>query len=130
MKQKGFHSIFRNRTKTLVLVLAGALNMQAQNLEPSPPETDKKQATALEIVGKVIDRDTKLPLEFSTISLYSKKDSLVLTGTVADADGNFSMKTIHRDFFIKVEFIAYLPATVEETELTNNQARIDLGSSN
>ncbi len=117
MKQKGFNSIFQNRTKTLVLVLAGALNMQAQNLESSTRE----------IFGKVIGRDTKLPLEFSTISLYSKKDSLVLTGTVADADGNFSMETSHRDFFIKIEFIAYLSTTVEETELTNNQVRIDLG---
>ncbi len=127
MNLKGIFSTIQNRTIILVLALAGALNMQAQNQESSTLEAGKKQALIVEIVGKVIDKVTKLPLEFSTISLYSKEDSLVLTGTVSNAEGAFSLETSHRDFFLKVEFLAYLSAIVEVPELAESQVRIDLG---
>lgn len=112
----------------LVLVMAGALNMQAQSQETSTNKAGEKKAPIVEIVGKVMDRDTKMPLEFSTISLYSRKDSLLLTGTVSNADGTFSLETSHRGFFIKIEFISYLATIISEAELPENQALINLGT--
>lgn len=99
-----------------VLLLAGAPGIQAQNQPP-----------VVKVVGKVVDRDTKMPLEFSTISLCSRKDSLVLAGAIAGAGGAFSLETNHRDFFLKIEFIGYLPSIFNETVVQTGQSRIDAG---
>jgi|GEM_PF-6594450 len=42
------------------------------------------------INGKIIDDNTKLPLESATVYLTSKKDSTVIDYTISGKNGNFS----------------------------------------
>lgn len=80
------------------------------------------------IVGKIVDKETGTPLEFSTITLYNPADSLVITGGISDANGLFSIKTNHDLFFIQVEFIAYQTHTIQKIKLKKNQKLLDLGT--
>ncbi|MBK8566832.1 MAG: TonB-dependent receptor [Saprospiraceae bacterium] len=121
MNYKGFHFPIQHRAVALVLALVFALNIQAQKAAPAALQSTENSN---EIVGTILDRDTKLPLEFSTVSLFSKKDSSLLTGTTTIANGSFLLKTCHHDFFIKIEYLAYLPAYFGEAEPT---ARLELG---
>ncbi len=100
--------------------------MQAQNAGPS--KTGKTPAPIVTVFGKIIDRDTKLPLEYSTISIHSRKDSTILTGAIADANGQFSLDAHRLDFFVKIEFMAYLTSFLEITGLPESQAKLDLGT--
>jgi hypothetical protein len=99
MNYKGFHFPIQHRAVALVLALVFALNIQAQKAAPAALQSTENSN---EIVGTILDRDTKLPLEFSTVSLFSKKDSSLLTGTTTIDNGSFLLKTCHHDFFIKI----------------------------
>jgi len=124
MKQTGILKSIQNTASMLVLAMVFA---QAAGAQESLPTAAPSKQTSLEIVGKIIDRDTKQPLEFSTISLFLKKDSSLLSGTTTAADGRFSLNTSHSDFFIKIEYLAYLPVVFGEAKLTHNQSKLDLG---
>jgi len=65
------------------------------------------------LIGKVIDDETKSPLEFCTVTLYTNQDSSIISGTVTSADGAFSISTGDVDFFVKIEYIAYKPNIID-----------------
>ncbi len=92
-----------------------------------PDTTSNPNKVPIEIYGKIIDRDTKLPLEFATISLFSNEDSTLLTGTISDADGGFSLNTNHAEFYLLVEFLAYVPFYVSGAKPNIYQNRCDVG---
>ena len=64
------------------------------------------------IWGKIID-EKEQPLEFANIALYSSADSTMITGTVTDKKGEFSLKTKNQsNTFLKISFIGYETQTV------------------
>jgi len=102
----------------LYSVLAIATNKIT--VEPGAPLFKKT------VVGKVIDHQTKAPLEYTTISLLSSEDSLAITGRVTDQNGNFALNTDQKSFFLKLEYIAYLPKTID-IHLPDNSDTLNLG---
>lgn len=124
MYQKGFHFPIQNRVAAFVLALTYALNLTAQNGLPAVVQTSN---ASFEIVGKIVDRDTRLPLEFATISLFSKKDSILLTGTTSNADGGFSLNTNYAEFYLLIEFLAYVPFYFSGAGPNIYQNRCDVG---
>ncbi len=103
------------------------VHLQAQDKGFSAIEFIPETLTTIEIAGKVVDRETRTPLEFSTITLYSSSDSLTLTGVLSGKDGSFSLQTTQRDFFIKAEFIGYHPFYLDGTTLPFLHSKIDIG---
>ncbi|MCU0348216.1 MAG: TonB-dependent receptor, partial [Saprospiraceae bacterium] len=101
----------------------------AQNVQAQRASTAASPSTSntIEIIGKIVDRDSKLPLEFATISLFSKKDSTLLTGTTTAADGGFSLSTNHAEFYLLIEFLAYVPVYFSVTKPKIYQNKYDAG---
>lgn len=63
--------------------------------------------TAQTITGIVLDQ-TEQPVEFANVTLHSLPDSVMITGTVSDEKGNFSLSGNGTDnAFLKVSFIGY-----------------------
>ena len=58
------------------------------------------------IKGKVIDKETKTPLEYATISFYSLTEKKIVDGTITDINGEFEIKISDDIYNIKIEYIS------------------------
>lgn len=70
--------------------------------------------SAQTITGIVLDQ-TKQPVEFANVALYSLPDSVLLTGTVTDKNGEFSVNTkeYKGDSYLQVSFLGYKTNTID-----------------
>ncbi len=71
----------------------------------APPE--------ITIKGVIIDSESQAPLEFATISIYSRRDSSLVTGGLTDAAGAFEIKSRPGAMRAVVEYISYEPLTLD-----------------
>ena len=79
-----------------------------------------------QLKGTLIDQ-AQQPVEFANVALYSLPDSVMITGTVSDDKGNFSLNGNDTDdAFLKVSFIGYetqtFPALREQTIVMRAEA--------
>lgn len=82
------------------------------------------------VIGKVIDLQTKSPLEFATISLQSCDGGEIVSSGITDQNGNFSLHTNYTNytnFLVVVEFIAYLPQRIDEIMLSEESDTLNVG---
>lgn len=95
-----------------------AIDAQNGRRQGGPPKVTVK--------GKVLDSSTKAPLEFATITFFSKRDSTIKGGGVTDLDGNFSIET-SINTFAKVEFIAYKVKVINDLPFERGVSTLELG---
>ena len=62
---------------------------------------------AITIKGLVQDNESQAPLEFATISLFSMRDSSLVSGGLTGPDGIFELETRPGAFYAVFEYIAY-----------------------
>ncbi|SNR33445.1 outer membrane beta-barrel protein [Lutibacter flavus] len=77
----------------------------------------------ISIFGKVIDNETKLPLEYATIVVKSLEGEIV-TGGITDNNGSFDILISRGTYNISVEFISFKTYTFRNKEITKTT---DLG---
>ncbi|WP_204345288.1 TonB-dependent receptor domain-containing protein [Psychroserpens algicola] len=77
------------------------------------------------VTGKVIDVDDKAPLEYATISFFSRAQNKVVTGGITDENGNFKIEVPAGTFDVKVEYLSYKTKTYENKTIDKD---IDLGT--
>src|SRR5450759_54501 len=81
------------------------------------------------ISGKVFDKSTGEPLEYSTITLLSKQSEKTVTGTIADVKGVFRLTNIPFDTYkINIEFIGYEKITLDNIVINSGKPSITLGT--
>ena len=84
------------------------------------------QGQSIEIQGKVIEGASEQPVEFATIMIGDKATKNPITGATTDIDGNFSLRTDAKDFFIEISFIGFANKTI--TELDIQGGKLELGT--
>lgn len=99
--------------------LAGAMNGDAIGRDTLVSKTV--------VIGKVVDPQTRLPLEYTTISLYAAADTMPAAFGFTDQKGDFVLNTDKQRFYLKLEFVAYLSKIIEDIELPGNGDTLDLG---
>lgn len=58
--------------------------------------------------GKIVDATTDLPLEFATVALKKMRDSSLVSGTITNATGDFSIESLPPGgYFAEIAFIGY-----------------------
>lgn len=57
--------------------------------------------------GKIIDKETSVPVEFSIITISKSDTKQVVNGGTADANGNFNIELNNGNYDIKIEFPGY-----------------------
>lgn len=82
------------------------------------------------ITGKVTDEQNQ-PIEFANVSLYSLPDSALITGTVTNQAGEFSLSengNAKKSMFLKISFLGYETQTVsaiaEQTIVLRNDTKM------
>jgi outer membrane receptor protein involved in Fe transport len=73
------------------------------------------------ISGKVIDSETKQPLEYATIAFFNKQENKIVTGGITDIKGNFKISVPAGMHDISIEYISYKTKTIPNKKITNNE---------
>jgi len=81
------------------------------------------------ITGKILDQKTKVPLEYSSIAIYSLSDSSLITGTVTDESGKFVLSNIpYGSYYLEARFVGYDNSTSQPVYIEAGARKVDLGS--
>ena len=105
-----------NKT-TLLLFFLGLLLFSARAQKPRAI-SEKSEVT---ISGNVIDEETKEPLEYATIVVFSKLKNAIITGGITDSKGDFSIPVEIGAFDIRIEYIGFKTQIIENKRITNDE---------
>lgn len=78
----------------------------------------------VQITGKILDFSSKTAIEYANVVLYEKTDSLQVTGTTTNQDGEFRIIATLGEYFLEVFFIGYKEKKVD---IVSNKSEINLG---
>jgi ferric enterobactin receptor len=84
--------------------------------------------TPIIVTGVVIDQSTGNPLEFTTVSLFSAKDSSLIGGALTDEKGFFAVDAFSGKMYAVVEFLSYSPKRINNISIDGDKTTIDLGT--
>lgn len=75
------------------------------------------------IKGKILDKNTQVPLEAATVYLTSVKDSTVIDYSITDKNGFFTIETkkITKPVYFKISYVGYQTFKQEEQSITANK---------
>jgi uncharacterized membrane protein len=93
---------------TLLLLFASIINY-SQN---------KPEGKKIKISGKVIEKGTNTPLEYSTISFKSLATNKVVAGGVTNVSGEFNFDATPGTYIVKIEFISFKSLELKEKSFT------------
>ncbi|UBM58140.1 TonB-dependent receptor [Marinilongibacter aquaticus] len=77
--------------------------------------------------GKVLDFDTKAPLSFASVRIFTSADSTVKDGGITDENGKFNFDLPFGQYFVNVEFMGYEAFNSPAIRLSDNNKTVDLG---
>ena len=106
--------IINSSMKKMILLIAVLLSVSAIAQRPKRGNIPK-----ITLTGKIIETNSKQPLEYATIVLTHIKRKRV-TGGITDAKGNFSIEIPKGMYSIKVEFIGFKTKNLQNRKLTEN----------
>lgn len=72
------------------------------------------------ITGNVIEKTSKLPLEYATITLKNTQNPKSVFGGITDNKGNFSVEASAGIYDIVIEFISFKPTEIKQKRLNEN----------
>jgi outer membrane receptor protein involved in Fe transport len=95
---------------TFVLLFSTFLNYSQQ----------KPSGKKVIVSGKIIDKISKQPLEYTTISLENTVTNKITAGGITDAKGDFLFDATPGIYNIKIEFISFKPLELKAKSITEN----------
>ncbi|WP_298896085.1 TonB-dependent receptor [uncultured Psychroserpens sp.] len=72
------------------------------------------------ISGTVIDAEDKAPLEYATVSFFSKAENKIITGGITDNKGVFKIEVPSGTYNVSVEYLSYKTKTYEDRTLSSD----------
>lgn len=80
------------------------------------------------ITGRVFDGKTGAAVEYATVALLNVKDSSLVTGSVSESNGSFTVKAAYGKYIVRISFMGYAtyfhPTTVA---LSDKHTSVNLG---
>ncbi|MFY8181473.1 MAG: TonB-dependent receptor domain-containing protein [Flavobacterium sp.] len=95
---------------TLAFLLSTLLNYSQQ----------KPEGKKVKVTGKITEKVSNLPLEYSTISLVNTTTNKITAGGITDAKGDFSFDASPGTYNVKVEFISFKPLEIKGKVIKEN----------
>lgn len=96
---------------SLLLLLLFAITLSAQD-KPAGGGTVK-------LTGRLIEQDTKQPLEFATVTIQTP-DNTTVNGAMTDVNGSFSLDLKPGIYNIKFDFISFKSIVISNKEITTD----------
>src|ERR1035437_6419709 len=93
------------------------------------PIISSQSKTNTSISGKVFDKTTNQPLEYSTVSVINKESGKTINGSIADVRGNYVVTDIPYGIYkIDINFIGYEKITIDSVALKPGRRSVSLGT--
>jgi outer membrane receptor protein involved in Fe transport len=89
--------------------------------QPAPPVADGK------LTGKIVEASQDRPMEFATVSVYTS-DSALVTGTITQHDGSFSIDLKNGDYYAIIQFIGLTEHVVDGISISARNRVFDIGT--
>lgn len=81
------------------------------------------------IKGKIVDAETKAPMQYATVSIYKKPDTKLLTGGITNESGQFEIDGLaYGDYSLEAIFIGFQKTTVKDLKIVPNSSTLNLGT--
>ncbi len=113
--QKSHKNNMNKLSLTILFVGLFVTNIFAQQ-GPSPTSELKD----VKVSGKVIDKETKEPLEYATVAFFSKQQNKIVTGGITDMKGNFNIPVPAGVYDVSVEYISFKKITLANRQLLDD----------
>ena len=78
----------------------------------------RPERAKITITGKIIEKTSKLPLEYATITFKNNKNPKLIFGGITDNKGDYSIDVVPGVYDITLEFISFKPSTINQKQLT------------
>ncbi|MFI1771327.1 TonB-dependent receptor domain-containing protein [Thalassobellus citreus] len=72
------------------------------------------------VSGRVIDKETKQPLEYATVAFFSKKENKIITGGITDTNGNFNISIEKGIYDVSIEYIGFKKLTIPNKKIAGS----------
>ncbi|MEO8887556.1 MAG: TonB-dependent receptor [Mucilaginibacter sp.] len=77
------------------------------------------------ISGKIIDAQTKEPVDYATISIFKAGVASPFNGTITDSKGAFTLKNIpDGEYSLRIDFVGYKPSTVDHIVINSSAVTV------
>ncbi len=96
------------------MFLAFSNSSFAQNPAGNP------NAKKIIVSGKVVEKTTNQPLEYTTITLFNTKINKITSGGITDANGEFKIEANPGTYDIKIEFISFKIVELKGKTISEN----------
>lgn len=81
------------------------------------------------ITGKIIDSETKEPMEYANVSVFRKQDSKLVTGSITNVSGAFVIADLpYGAYYVEASFIGFDKTTVNDIKLISTATTADVGT--
>ncbi|MES2544183.1 MAG: outer membrane beta-barrel family protein [Bacteroidota bacterium] len=74
----------------------------------------------IKITGTVVEKITKQPLEYTTVSFVNPSNPKAYAGGITNAKGEFDIDVIPGTYDIKIDFISFKPIEIKQRDLQVN----------
>lgn len=78
------------------------------------------QSKKVKVTGKVIDKATKQPLEYTTVTFQNPQNPSDIAGGITDEKGEFQFEINAGVYDVKVEFISFKPIEIKQRSILEN----------
>lgn len=89
-----------------------------------PESGGRPGAEKFNIKGELADAESRRPLAYATMTLFSLPDSTAVTGAIVDESGKFEVQAEPGNYYLRAQFLSYRTTYVSGITLTANT---DLG---
>jgi len=119
--------------KNLLILLFLILSTAGVVFSQVPPAANAGGMSAVQkngkIKGKIIDADSKTPMEYANIAIYRKQDSKLVTGGMANGAGEFEIGELPMGaYYVEANFIGFEKTTVADVKIIPNSTTVDMGT--
>jgi outer membrane receptor protein involved in Fe transport len=117
--------------KKILLLLAITLTIQITNAQGNYQGGQghgENMPTDGIIKGQIINSNTNTAIAYSTVAIFSSKDSSVVAGVLTGEDGNFKFENLkYGKYFLKADFIGFFKKTISEIKVFPQAKEYDCG---
>lgn len=115
--------MYKKRMMWLLLFAACFANVRVLAIPDNAPSEKSV------IKGKVVEKDSKAPMEYANISIYNSTDSVLVTGGITNPEGEFTIEKLNNGtYYVEANFIGFNKTRINNIKVSSDKKSIDLGT--